>query len=79
MFPLNSQWVIKDPPLDRISAIMNRTTDLDGAYTEYYTSILRKLYDSNPKDFSRVSWQHCRRSGQNRGNHARRKPRPNPG
>lgn len=45
-------WAMEDPSPDRLSAMMHLTTGLDGACTEYYGSILKQLYETNPGDFA---------------------------
>lgn len=45
-------WVLAEPNRERITVILNLTSGLDGAYAEYYSQILKMVYQADPAEFA---------------------------
>ena len=48
------KWAAEDPNDVRIGYVIRWSAGLDGAFSEYYSGILARLYDLAPSEFARV-------------------------
>jgi hypothetical protein len=48
------KWAAEDPIDVRIGYVIRWSRGLDGAFSEYYSGILARLYDLAPTEFARV-------------------------